>query len=98
MRKISQLLPQQIQDTRDRLDEAAETLRALRSGEVDAIVTSSSKGDRVYTLKGADEAYQLLKHQSQATGRKLVDIAEAVTQSYLLIQPAHDEQQPPQAS
>ena len=46
---------------------------------------------------GADEAYQLLKHQSQATGRKLVDIAEAVTQSYLLIQPAHDEQQPPQA-
>ena len=47
---------------------------------------------------GADEAYQLLKHQSQATGRKLVDIAEAVTQSYLLIQPAHDEQQPPRPS
>jgi AmiR/NasT family two-component response regulator len=43
----------------------------------------------------ADEAYHLLKHQSQATGRKLVDIAEAVTQSYLLIQPAHEEQQPP---
>jgi AmiR/NasT family two-component response regulator len=40
----------------------------------------------------ADEAYKLLKHQSQATGRKLVDIAEAVTQSHLLIQPARDEQ------
>ena len=33
----------------------------------------------------SDAAYQLLKQQSQTTGKKLVDIAEAVTQSYLLI-------------
>ena len=46
----------------------------------------------------AAAAYELLKHQSQTTGRKLVDIAEAVTQSYLLIRPAHDEQQPPRPS
>jgi PAS domain S-box-containing protein len=40
-----------------RLDAAEETLRALRSGEVDGIVLS---GDCVYTLKGADEAYRLM--------------------------------------
>jgi hypothetical protein len=34
----------------------------------------------------ATAAYELLKHQSQTTGRKLVDIAEVVTQSYLLIE------------
>ena len=44
----------------DRLDEAEETLRALRSGEVDAIVASGLDGDRVYTLYGADEAYRLM--------------------------------------
>ena len=35
------------------------------------------------------------QHQSQAAGRELVDIAEAVTQSYLLIHPTPNEQQPP---
>jgi PAS domain-containing protein len=44
----------------ERLDEAEETLRALRSGEVDAIVASGPDGDRVYTLYGADEAYRLM--------------------------------------
>ena len=45
---------------RERLDAAEEILRALRSGEVDAIVASGPNGDRVYTLKGADEAYRLM--------------------------------------
>jgi PAS domain S-box-containing protein len=45
---------------RERLDEAEEVLRALRSGEVDAIVASGPDGDRVYTLRGADEAYRLM--------------------------------------
>jgi two-component system NarL family sensor kinase len=43
-----------------RLDAAEEALRALRSGEVDAIVTPCPDGDFVYTLKGADEAYRLM--------------------------------------
>lgn len=50
-----------------RLDAAEETLRALRSGEVDAIVASGPDGDRVYTLKGADEAYRLIV-QNMAEG------------------------------
>jgi signal transduction histidine kinase len=47
-------------DLQARLDEAEETLRALRNGEVDAIVAAGPEGDRVYTLKGADEAYRIM--------------------------------------
>jgi PAS domain S-box-containing protein len=51
----------------ERLDAAEETLRALRNGEVDAIVTSGPAGECVYTLKGADEAYRLMV-QNMAEG------------------------------
>jgi PAS domain S-box-containing protein len=51
----------------ERLDAAEETLRALRSGEVDAIVVSGPDGDRVYALKGANEAYRLMV-QNMAEG------------------------------
>jgi PAS domain S-box-containing protein len=44
----------------EQLYEAEEILRALRNGEVDAVVASSPSGDRVYTLKGADEAYRIM--------------------------------------
>jgi two-component system, NarL family, sensor kinase len=50
-----------------RAEEAEETLRALRNGEVDAIVASGPDGDQVYTLKGADEAYRLMV-QNMAEG------------------------------
>jgi PAS domain S-box-containing protein len=50
-----------------RLREVEETLLALRSGEVDAIVAAGPDGERVYTLKGADEAYRLMV-QNMAEG------------------------------
>ncbi len=40
-------LLERIRDLQERLDEATETLRAIRSGEVDAIVASGPDGDRV---------------------------------------------------
>jgi PAS domain S-box-containing protein len=43
-----------------RLEEAEETLEALRSGAVDALVVSSPEGDQVFTLKGADHTYRHL--------------------------------------
>lgn len=49
-----------IQDLQDRLAEAEETLRALRSGEVDAVVASGPDGDQIYTLRGADKAYRVM--------------------------------------
>src|SRR5262245_15288914 len=48
------------EDLRRRLEEAEETLRAVRSGEVDAVVVSGPEGERVYTLQGADHPYRAL--------------------------------------
>ena len=53
-------LLERLRDLQERLDEAEETLRALSDGEVDAVVVSGPDGDRVYTLKGADEAYRIM--------------------------------------
>ncbi|MGZ3590875.1 MAG: PAS domain-containing sensor histidine kinase [Thermodesulfobacteriota bacterium] len=49
----------QIEDLRMRLEEAEETLRAIREGEVDALVVSGPQGDQVYTLKGAEQPYRV---------------------------------------
>ncbi len=43
-----------------RLLEAEETLRAIRSGQIDAVVVQTPKGDQVFTLKGADYTYRVL--------------------------------------
>ncbi|HEX6715549.1 MAG TPA: ATP-binding protein [Pyrinomonadaceae bacterium] len=43
-----------------RLDEAEETLRAIRRGEVDALVIDSPKGEVIYTLTSADYPYRLM--------------------------------------
>jgi PAS domain S-box-containing protein len=51
---------ERVRDLQERLNEAEETLQALRNGEVDAIIASGPEGDRVYTLKGADEAYRIM--------------------------------------
>ena len=43
-----------------RLAEAEETLRAIREGEVDAVVVSGAKGEQVFSLVGADSIYRLI--------------------------------------
>jgi PAS domain S-box-containing protein len=45
---------------RARLDEAEDTLRAIRSGEVDALVVSGVDGERIFTLNGAERTYRML--------------------------------------
>jgi len=42
-----------------RLSEAEETLRAIRSGEADAIVVNAPGGEKVFTLQGADHTYRV---------------------------------------
>jgi PAS domain S-box-containing protein len=49
-----------IEALRARLTEAEETLHAIRSGAVDAVVIDAPEGPRVYTLKGTDEPYRIL--------------------------------------
>ena len=50
----------ELEALRARLDEAEETLRAIRCGEVDALVVDGVGGEQVFTLKGADHSYQIL--------------------------------------
>lgn len=53
-------LEAQNSELKARLAEAEETLRAISSGEVDALVVYSESGERVYTLTGADYAYRVM--------------------------------------
>lgn len=48
------------QDLRAKLTEAEETLHAIQSGEVDALVVRGAQGEQVYTLKGAEQPYRTL--------------------------------------
>jgi PAS domain S-box-containing protein len=43
-----------------RLTEAEETLNAIRSGAVDALVVHTPRGEQLFTLKGADQSYRAL--------------------------------------
>jgi PAS domain S-box-containing protein len=50
----------EIEELRAQLEEAEETLRAIRQGEVDALVVTERSTERVYTLKSADRPYRLM--------------------------------------
>ncbi len=50
-----------------------ETLRAIRSGEVDALVVNSAGEDRVFTLKSADQTYRLMVEEMQKGAATLSD-------------------------
>lgn len=52
-------------ELRQQLEEAQETVEAIQSGGVDAIVVREPKGNRVYTLETADRPYRLLVEQMQ---------------------------------
>jgi PAS domain S-box-containing protein len=55
-----------IEKLQSRLRAAEETLRALRAGEVDALVVTRPEGDQVVTVQGADLPYRLLLDQMYA--------------------------------
>jgi PAS domain S-box-containing protein len=50
----------QIRGLQVRVQEAEETLTAIRSGQVDALVVSGPEGDQVFTLQGADHSFRML--------------------------------------
>lgn len=53
------------QKLRQQLEEARETLRAIRSGQVDAFVVARTNGDAIYTLETADRPYRLFVEAMQ---------------------------------
>ena len=59
-------LAAELEDLRGRLAEAEEVVRAIRNGEVDAVVVAGERGEQVYTLSGADRVYrQLIETMSE---------------------------------
>ena len=60
-----QLLLEEIEALKSRLEEAEETLRAIRSGEVDALIVSGPIGEQIYTLQGAETPYRILIEDMQ---------------------------------
>jgi PAS domain S-box-containing protein len=64
-------LAAEVAELRQQLQEAEETLSAIRRGEVDAlVVTEDPRGERVYTLKSPDRPWRLMieeMHQGAVT-------------------------------
>ena len=58
-------LTRQVAELRRRLEEAEETIRAIREDEVDAFVVSRGEADRVLTLESADRPYRVLVESMQ---------------------------------
>ncbi len=52
--------PESLDGLKARLAEAEETLRAIRHGEVDAVVVSGPRGDQIYSLVGAESVYRII--------------------------------------
>ena len=58
-RKSNELIEEN-RSLRERLEEAAEALRAIREGEVDAIIVSGSRGEQVFSLTGSESVCRLI--------------------------------------
>ena len=72
MRKQELLL--EVKGIRQRLEEAEDTIRAIRVGQVDAVVVSAPKGERVFVLKGAEEPYRIfLETMSEGAATLMAD-------------------------
>jgi PAS domain S-box-containing protein len=55
--------PSLIGELRRRLQEAEDTITAIREGHVEALVVEGPEGERVYTLRNADQPYRLMVEQ-----------------------------------
>lgn len=53
----------EFEELRARLEEAEQTLQAIRDGEVDALVVTGQRGQQIYTLRGADQPYRVFVEQ-----------------------------------
>ena len=52
-----------MEDLRRRLQEAEDTINAIREGHVEALVVSAPEGEQIYTLRTADQPYRLMVEQ-----------------------------------
>jgi PAS domain S-box-containing protein len=55
----------EVEDLTARLSEAEDTLRAIRKGDVDAVLVDGATGPEVYTLHSADRPYRIIVERMQ---------------------------------
>jgi PAS domain S-box-containing protein len=60
VKRTVQELETEMETMQFRLEEAEETLRAIRNNEVDALVVDGPQGQQVFTLQGAEQPYRIL--------------------------------------
>jgi PAS domain S-box-containing protein len=58
----------ELESLRQRLAEAEDTLRAIREGEVDAVIVSGSKGERIFSLSESESIYRLMVETMSEAG------------------------------
>jgi two-component system CheB/CheR fusion protein len=52
-------LVKELEELRSQLQEANETIHAIRTGQIDALVVTTETGPQLYTLKSADHTYRV---------------------------------------
>ncbi|HSC39657.1 MAG TPA: PAS domain-containing protein, partial [Chitinophagaceae bacterium] len=57
--KTKEDLQQELEDLRCQLEEANETIEAIRTGQIDALLVQGENGHQIYTLKSADHSYRI---------------------------------------
>ena len=60
VRRAAKSPSKELSRLRLRLEELEETLQAIRAGQVDAVLVSGPKGDRIFTLQGSEHPYRVL--------------------------------------
>jgi PAS domain S-box-containing protein len=58
--KLKEDLEKELAELRHQLEEANETIEAIRTGQIDALVVQGENGHQLYTLKTADQSYRVL--------------------------------------
>jgi len=57
--KTATQLEQEIEELHQQLEEANDTIEAIRTGQVDALIVKDRNGHQLYTLKSADQTYRV---------------------------------------
>ena len=52
-------LQSELEELRTQLQEANETIHAIRTGQIDALMVTTETGPQLYTLKSADHTYRV---------------------------------------
>lgn len=52
-------LQKELEELRHQLEEANDTIEAIRTGQIDALVVQSEEGHQLYTLRTADQTYRV---------------------------------------